>query len=67
VAISGGPQYDIGTRTEMDSAKMTAWRSVLDSKRNRIIYVDTDGSLWLLPLSLTGWQKVTTSGAKPTW
>ena len=46
VPITGGPQWDFGTRTEMDSAKMTAWRSVLDSKRNRIVYVDVDGSLW---------------------
>jgi len=37
-----------------DAAKMTAQRSALDTKRNRIVYVDTDGSLWALPLSLTG-------------
>src|SRR5690606_27107345 len=57
--IAGGPSYD------NDAKKMTAWRSVLDTKRNRIVFVDTDGSLWLLPLTLSGWQRVVPAGAPP--
>ena len=48
-----------------DVQKMTAWRSALDSTRNRILYVDTDGSLWALPLSLSGWQHIATTGTAP--
>ncbi len=48
-----------------DFQKMTAWRSALDASRNRIVYVDTDGSLWALPLSLSGWQHIATTGTAP--
>ena len=65
VPISGGPPWDAGTQAMKDAAKMTAQRSALDSKRNRIVYVDPDGSLWVLPLTLTGWQKVATTGGPP--
>ncbi len=58
-----GPTWDGGVAP--DAKKMTAWRAALDSKRNRIVYVDTDGSLWALPLNLSGWQHLTTSGGPP--
>ncbi|HKW81483.1 MAG TPA: PKD domain-containing protein, partial [Casimicrobiaceae bacterium] len=61
--VPPGPTWDGGIAP--DAKKMTAWRSVLDSKRNRIVYVDTDGSVWALPLSLTGWQHLTTTGSPP--
>jgi len=61
--ISGGPEWD--TTAYKDAKKMTAQRSALDTKRNRIFYVDTDGSLWILPLTLTGWEKVTPAGTPP--
>lgn len=58
-SVTGGPNYNT------DFKKMAAWRSVLDTPRNRILYVDSDGSLWALPLSLTAWQRITTSGTPP--
>ena len=61
--VAPGPTWDGGVGP--DAKKMAAWRSALDSKRNRIVYVDTDGSLWALPLTLSGWQHLTTSGGPP--
>ncbi len=54
-----------GPRFTNDTQKMTAQRSVLDTKRNRIVYVDTDGSLWTLALSPFVWQRVATTGTPP--
>ncbi len=59
VNIAGGPAFTT------DTQKMTSWRSTLDTQRNRIVYVDTDGSVWALPLSLSAWQHVATSGGPP--
>ncbi|GIK85341.1 MAG: hypothetical protein BroJett026_08220 [Betaproteobacteria bacterium] len=59
VPVSGGPSW--GT----EASRMTAWRSTLDTRRNRILYVDVDGAVWALPLTLTGWQKLTPSGTPP--
>ena len=61
--LAGGPEWD--TTIYKDAKKMTAQRSGLDAPRNRIFYVDTDGSLWFLPMSLSGWQHVTPSGPMP--
>ena len=61
--VPDGPTWDGGIAAE--AKKMTAWRSDLDTKRNRIIYVDTDGSLWVLPLDLSGWQHLSTTGGPP--
>ncbi|MEP7216130.1 MAG: PKD domain-containing protein, partial [Anaerolineaceae bacterium] len=57
--LLGGPAFSTA------ATKMTAWRSALDSKRNRIVYVDSDGSLWALPLALSGWQHLGTTGGPP--
>jgi hypothetical protein len=57
--VSGGPSYG------SDVKRMTAWRTVVDSARSRMIFVDTDGSLWALPFSLSGWQRIATSGTPP--
>jgi hypothetical protein len=61
--VPDGPTWDGGIAP--DAKKMTAWRSDLDTKRNRIVYVDTDGSLWALPLDLSGWQHIGTTGGPP--
>jgi len=61
--VAPGPTWDGGIAP--DAKKMTGWRSDLDTLRNRIIYVDTDGSLWALPLSLSGWQHIGTTGGPP--
>jgi hypothetical protein len=61
--VPSGPTWDGGIAP--DAKKMTAWRSDLDTKRNRIVYVDTDGSLWALPLDLSGWQHLVTTGGPP--
>jgi hypothetical protein len=58
-SVTGGPVFN------SDIKKMTAWRTFLDTPRNRIVYVDVDGSLWTLPLSLSGWQRITTNGTPP--
>ncbi len=61
--VPDGPTWDGGIVP--DAKKMTAWRSDLDTKRNRIVYVDTDGSLWALPLNLSGWVHLSTTGGPP--
>jgi hypothetical protein len=61
--VPDGPTWDGGIAP--DAKKMTAWRSDLDTRRNRVVYVDTDGSLWALPLDLSGWQHLGTTGAPP--
>jgi hypothetical protein len=61
--VSPGPTWDGGIAP--DAKKMTGWRSALDSKRDRVVYVDTDGSLWALPLNLSGWQHLVTTGGPP--
>jgi len=61
--VPPGPTWDGGIAP--DAKKMTGWRSDLDTKRNRIVYVDTDGSLWALPTNLSGWQHFNTTGGPP--
>jgi hypothetical protein len=61
--VPEGPTWDGGIAA--DAKKMTAWRSDLDTRRDRIVYVDTDGSLWALPLDLSGWQHFSTTGGPP--
>ncbi len=61
--VPPGPTWDGGIAP--DAKKMTHWRSALDTARSRIVYVDTDGTLWALPLTLTGWQHLTPTGTPP--
>lgn len=61
--VPPGPTWDGGIAP--DAKKMTAWRSDLDTKRSRIVYVDTDGSIWALPTNLSGWQHLSTTGGPP--
>ena len=62
--IPAGPTWDGGIAAE--AKKMTMQRSGVDLLRKRIVYVDTDGTLWTLPLDLsTGFAHVTTTGTMP--
>jgi hypothetical protein len=54
-----------GPRFTNDTQKMTAQRSALDAKRNRIVYVDTDGSLWALALASFTWERIATTATPP--
>lgn len=65
--VSGGPAWDPPSGSGPGAAqRMTAWRSDLDTKRNRIFFVDVDGSIWFLPLpALYEWQRVVPSGPVP--
>lgn len=57
---TGGPTYG------SDIPKFTAWRSFLDTLRNRVCYVDLDGSMWVSQLpALSSWQHIPTTGAAP--
>ncbi len=60
VPVAGGPSWEASA-----ASRMTMWRSALDTRRNRILYVDIDGSVWALPLTLAGWQKIATLGTSP--
>lgn len=60
------PNAGAGPLWDSDARKMTSYRTAHDTKRDRVIYVDTDGSLWIVPLSLaSGWQHIFTTGQKP--
>lgn len=65
VSINGArPSWD--PPTDGAAQRMTAWRSDLDTARDRIFFVDVDGSLWFLPLpALNAWQRVVPSGPVP--
>lgn len=63
--LTGGPNWSPSTSAVNAAQKMTAWRSGLDAARDRVWFVDVDGSLWVLPCALTGWQKLATIGTPP--
>jgi hypothetical protein len=54
-----GPSY------ASDALKMTAWRSVYDPARKRILHVEGDGSLTELKLPPTQWNHISTTGGPP--
>lgn len=65
--VPAGPAWDPPSGSGPGAAqKMTHWRSDLDTARNRIFFVDVDGSLWFLPLpALSAWQNVVPAGPVP--